>query len=314
VTSSTAALIVAFLIGLAVIAVLAGIALIVVAILRASRYETADRPVQPGELPEDARPVLPLPEPRRRGVDRFFHQLVVESGDVFDENTAIAMVVGGGIVGAAIPLVLWNNMLAVGGGLLIGVLLPIFLLSFLRWRRLRRMRSNLPETLQVVADAIRSGRTLQQTFEMAATEIDAAMGPEFARSAKQLELGHPPVFVLSRLIQRIPLPEFRIFSTAVVVHEATGGNLALLTERLAAGARDREQFYGHLGAVTAGSRLSAFGLVLGPLIGALVLMWIQPTYLGIFLTSPYGPPLLAIAAALQIVGIIWVWRVLRLRY
>jgi tight adherence protein B len=49
-------------------------------------------------------------------------------------------------------------------------------------------------------------------------------------------------------------------------------------------------------------------------VGLAALAWIEPEYLGIFFTHRLGPTLLTIAAALQIVGIIWVWRVLKVKY
>jgi Flp pilus assembly protein TadB len=67
-------------------------------------------------------------------------------------------------------------------------------------------------------------------------------------------------------------------------------------------------------AVTAGSRLSAFGMVLGSMIALSVLAWLEPEYLSIFFTHNLGPTLLTIAAALQVVGVLWVWRVLRVNY
>jgi tight adherence protein B len=137
---------------------------------------------------------------------------------------------------------------------------------------------------------------------------------EFDQAEKQFQLGHTPLAILDRLAKRIPLSEFRIFATAVLVHRKAGGNLAALTERLSHTARDRQEIRGHLMAVTAGSRLSAFGMVIGSSIGLAVLAWLEPEYLSIFFTHRLGPTLLTIAATLQLLGVFWVWRVLRVNY
>ena len=60
---------------------------------------------------------------------------------------------------------------------------------------------------------------------------------------------------MNRMVRRMPLPEFRIFATAVVVHRRAGGNLSLLTERMSKAAHDRQDVRNHMLAVTAGSRL-----------------------------------------------------------
>jgi tight adherence protein B len=137
---------------------------------------------------------------------------------------------------------------------------------------------------------------------------------EFGQAVEHFKLGHSPMSILNRLAKRIPLSEFRIFATAVMVHRRAGGNLAALTERLSHTARDRQEIRGHLMAVTAGSRLSAFGMVVGSLIGLAVLAWLEPEYLSVFFTHRLGPTLLTIAATLQLLGVVWVWRVLKVNY
>jgi Flp pilus assembly protein TadB len=49
-------------------------------------------------------------------------------------------------------------------------------------------------------------------------------------------------------------------------------------------------------------------------VAAGVLMSLQPDYLRTFLTHPWGPYLLGIAGALQLLGILWVARILRVSY
>jgi len=266
-----------------------------------------------GVAPEEE-PLFLTGEPDRGRIDQSFRRLVQQSGTTLSEGAVLALVIGAGVVGGAAIFTFTDDLLLSGAGVVLGVTLPILVLYIVRWRRFRQMRAAMPETLDTVADAIRSGRTLQHTFKMVAEETNTAFSDEFEHAAAQLELGHSPVSVLNRMVRRLPLAEFRIFATAVLVHRQAGGNLALLTERLANSARDREQFHGHLGAVTAGSRFSAIGLVFGSIIGIVVLGLIQPTYVGSFFTNPYGLPLLAIAGTLELIGILWVWRILKVQY
>ena len=71
---------------------------------------------------------------------------------------------------------------------------------------------------------------------------------------------------------------------------------------------------GHVNAVTAGSRLSAFGMVLASIFAVSVLAWLEPEYLSAFVNHPLGPTLLAVAIGLLIVGSIWIWRWMRVSY
>jgi tight adherence protein B len=134
---------------------------------------------------------------------------------------------------------------------------------------------------------------------------------EFAYAHSQLELGHTPIGVMNRMVRRVPLPEFRVFATAVVVHRRAGGNLSLLTERMSKAAHDRTDTRNHMLAVTAGSRLSAIGMVLAGIIALILLGWMQPEYIQTFVEHPRGPWLRATSILLQVIGAIWVWRILK---
>ena len=247
-------------------------------------------------------------------IDRFFLSLIEGSGSKLGVSAAVSLVAGLAVVGCAVPLVLLENLLAAAAGLLLGVALPLGWWAFFRARRLRTIKRRLPETLELLADGVRCGQTLEQAAEMVAEQAPAPLNEEFGHCVAQLNLGHSPTAVLARMNHRIPLPEFRVFSTAVLVHRQTGGNLSLLAQRLAGSARDRQESHGHVKAATAANRFSVIGLTVGTLAAVGILAWLQPEYLEIFRTHELGPSLLIAAAVLQAVGILWIWRVMKMQY
>jgi tight adherence protein B len=251
------------------------------------------------------------PEEPAGDLNQSFFHLVEESGTTMDMPTALALVMGSAIVGFGIPLVFFENLLGAAGGLILGALIPISYLVTIRFFRVRTMRQVLPQALQAVADAVRSGQNLSEACQLVSQEIKGPLGQEFGFAHSQLELGHAPLAVMHRMVRRIPLAEFRVFATAVVVHRRAGGNLSLLTERMSKAAHDRQDIRNHMLAVTAGSRLSAIGMVLAGIIALIVLGWLEPQYVETFLNHPKGPWLLATSIGLQIVGGIWVWRILK---
>ena len=262
---------------------------------------------------ELARRRLLDPKPTSR-IDRAFFSLLETSGRDIDGSTALAIIAGAAVIGCAVPLVLLENLLAASAGLVLGAALPIAWWAGCRSWRMRAMKKYLPETLEMLADGVRAGQTLEQAAQMVSAPGPKPLNAEFGYCAAQLKLGHSPVAVLARMARRVPLPEFKIFTTAVVVHRQTGGNLALLAQRLAGSARDRHEFGGHVRAVTAASRFSMVGLTIGTLVAVGILAWLQPEYLEVFRTHRLGPTLLATAAGLQLLGIVWVWRTLKMQF
>ena len=149
--------------------------------------------------------------------------------------------------------------------------------------------------LDLLADGLHAGQTLEQGAELVAARTPAPLNEEFGYSVSLLKLGHSPVAVMERMARRIPLPEFQVFAMAVLVHRQTGGNLATLTSRLAGSARDRQEFFGHLGAQTVAGRYSAIGLVI-------VAIWGWPpscicvrSTLEFFLQHELGPGMLLLS-------------------
>ncbi len=253
-------------------------------------------------------------EPDGNKMDRNFFRFVEETGLPMDTTGALAIVVGCGLIGMTIPLVVFENEIYGAVGLLLGLLTPLATLQIVRWIRCQRMQKHLPETLQIVSDAVSSGYTLEESCALVVHEVKGPLQKEFEHAKHQFELGHSPLSIMARMVRRVPLPEFRVFATAVVVHQRAGGNLSLLTERMAHVARDRQEVRGHLMAVTAGSRLSAFGMVFGSIAAMVLLAILEPDYVGAFATHPMGPTLLLTAVGLMSFGIVWVWRLLRENY
>ncbi len=248
------------------------------------------------------------------GFDRWFATLLEEADTGITPLTASMMVAGFTLlVGGAIFVITDNILLGVGSGMISMVIPMAYWMSRREWR-ISRMRKYLPEALEAIGDSLRSGLNLEMSMENVAQQLEEPLKAEFEYGVKQLAVGLSPTLVMERMARRIPVSEFRIFTTAVLVHRKTGGNLALLAERLAKSARDRTEFNSLVKAVSAGSRLSMIGLVVVTLIAMLFLAGMNGEYLRMFLIHPYGPRLIGLAVCLILVGSLWAWKIMKITY
>src|SRR5262249_39322198 len=100
----------------------------------------------------------------------------------------------------------------------------------------------------------------------------------------------------------------------VGLYMQTGGNLVLLLERLADSVRDRNQFQGQFFAATAQSRVVAIAIgAAGPLL-VLAYLLREPEHLNAFFQSPTRWGIIATCAVLEVIGIVWLWWILRVDY
>ena len=247
-------------------------------------------------------------------IDRRFYQLLAESGLPLSPLVVLLLMGGAAVVTGAIVWVWTENFGAALAAALVGFWPPLFWVMWVRSRRIRAMETLLPGALEQLADCLHGGQTLEQAAELMTVQTASPLKEEFGYCVQLLKMGQSPVGVMERLSRRIPLPEFRLFATAVLVHRQTGGNLAQLTARLAVSARDRQEWRRHLGAQTVTGRYSALGLIACGVVGITVLSLLRPEYTRVFFTHPRGPGFLLTAVVLMIIGTIWVSRVIRVHY
>ncbi len=247
-------------------------------------------------------------------LDESLLNLLTRAGNVIEPPAALTIVAAFGLVGCAFPLLAFESLIGGVIGLLIGITIPLLWWAIQGSRRLKAMNKDLPETFDALADALRGGRSLQQAAQMVAEDTTGPLSKEFDYCASQLRLGHSPVAVLERMVKRIPLAEFKMFAIAVTMHQQTGGNLSRLVSRLSSAVRDRQEFRGHLAATTAGSRLSAIGLIVASVLGVAILSLIDPEYVQRLVSYRHGPMLIVIACILQVSGIFWLWKIMRIKY
>jgi tight adherence protein B len=199
-------------------------------------------------------------------------------------------------------------------GLVLGIILAFLFLWVLERRRRRLIQSQLPDAFYFMARSLRAGLSLEQTLTRAGEQLEDPLAAEFRRCASQIQLGLHPHQALLITANRLALSDFDVFAATVGLYYRSGGNLALLLDRLAASTRDRIQFLGYFRAATALAR--AAGFFLAAAVPALVIAYAawQPEHVGMLFHSAAGWQILGIAALLELAGIVWFLYLLRVDY
>ncbi len=260
---------------------------------------------------------LPLdrnaPQPRTivGRFDRWFLRLMVESGMSWSPVTAVLfMLLLGTIIGGTIFL--FSDAPVPGMlGMIVGMTIGMVCFMVVRSRRMRQVQTQLPSALEMLARAVRAGESLDQAVHLVGDKSPEPLSVEFRRCANQLSMGISMAAVMRALVHRLQLTDVRIFTTTLTVHRQTGGNLAWTLERLAGVIRERLAYRRQMRASTAAGRMSATLIAaIGPLL-FVYLFFAEPQYVSGLTQSPLGQSLLAAAVFLEIVGLVWIARMLR---
>jgi tight adherence protein B len=184
-----------------------------------------------------------------------------------------------------------------------GALLPTVVVQQLVGRRRREFQHRLPEALELIASALRSGYNFSRCLQLVAKEMPGPMGDEAQRFTDELAVGIPTEEALDRLTERQPSYDVKLFAAAVQMQARVGGNLSEILLKTGAMVRERYKLQGEISALTAEGRLSAVILAGVPIFLAIVVSTLSPGYLTPLLAEPLGRYLALGGAVLWVVGL-----------
>ena len=183
------------------------------------------------------------------------------------------------------------------------------------WKRKRRMRSfeeRFPEALDLLGRAVRAGHAFTTGLEIVSKESAEPVAGEFRTCFEEQNFGLPMRDALLNMAERIPLVDVRFFVTALLVQKETGGNLAEILDELARVIRDRFRIYREVQVKTAQGRLTAVILIALPILMLIALEMMNPTYVRVLFHDPVGATLLGVAAVMQLIGSVVIWRIVHI--
>ena len=111
-------------------------------------------------------------------------------------------------------------------GLLLGMALPYLVIGRLGNRRVAAFTALLPDAIDLMVRALRSGLPISEAIIGAGREIADPVGGELRLVESGMRLGRDLDALLWDIARRIDAPEFRFFIIALGVQRETGGNLA----------------------------------------------------------------------------------------
>ena len=262
-----------------------------------------------GRLPlarDERKPTGPISQ-----LDHAFQRLVVETGIDATPMAALLLMIASGLALGGVFFLWLNDVIPAAIGFGIGMLLPLPYLIYRRTQRLKEIQNQLPGVLDLLARAVRAGESLDQAIELVGRKAPEPLAREFRRCSHQLQMGLSLQASMRALAFRVRTMEMRILATTLSVHRAAGGNLAETLERMALVIRERLTYRRQLRATTAAGRFSAALVSLAGVCLFGYMFFFQSEYIGKLFSSPFGQSLLATAVVLEIVGLIWIWRMLK---
>ncbi len=206
-------------------------------------------------------------------------------------------------------------LMGIGPGILTGALLGASPLIYLHVRRRRRraaFEAQFPEAVDMMSRAIRAGHAFTTGIKMVGDEMPDPVGKEFRRVFAEQDLGLPIRSAMMRMLDRVDLVDLKLFVVAVLIQRQSGGNLAEILDKIAYTIRERFRIFRQLKVHTAQAKLTGIILTALPPVVASLIFMLNYEYIKIIFTEPAGLRILAASAALQIVGFLWIRKIVNI--
>src|ERR1700731_3701470 len=212
----------------------------------------------------------------RAGLDWSTQKFMIVSGMLAAACFAMAMVAGGGLLGAA------GLAFAAGFGL------PRWMLSYLKKRREKNFLKALPDAVDVIVRGIKAGLPLFESIKVVAADAPEPLKSEFLAIIETQAIGMPLGEACARLFDRMPVPEANFFGIVISIQQKSGGNLSEALGNLSKVLRDRKKMAEKIQGMSMEAKASASIIGSLPPIVMLLVYLSTPEYISLLWTHPTG--------------------------
>ncbi len=178
-----------------------------------------------------------------------------------------------------VPIAVWvltSNPVFTLAAVVVPFLLPAIVVRRLRKRRLKHFVSQFPDALMTLAASLKAGTSIAVALENLVNETKPPINQEFAIMLRSQRLGMSFEESLKVMEERLPVPEFSMFSAGVRIARETGGNLADMLESLADTLYRKLQVEGKIEALTAQGKIQGMVMAGLPIGIMLILSFMEP--------------------------------------
>jgi tight adherence protein B len=176
--------------------------------------------------------------------------------------------------------------------------------------RARNFERLLIEAIDLMSGALFAGSNLTQALRSAGSVAEEPVRGAFHEIDRRLTLGMPLHRAMGHMVESFDGEGVRLFTQTLAAKSQAGGDLAPVLRSLNETLRDRWRQQRQVQAQLAGARVSAIAVAALPYAFAPILVWMRPDWFKTLIDHPLGAPLLFFAVLLQLIGMVWLWRIL----
>ncbi len=206
------------------------------------------------------------------------------------------------IVFALVALLRFGFAIPVLAFAVIGFAVPALYLRNRRGHRLGEFEVGLPRAMELMANSMKAGQSISQSFRSVVENAGPPVSDEFALARREIELGASIESALGNMVKRVGSSDLRLMVMVITIQHSVGGDLPAILITLADTMKQRAEVRAEVLASTAQSRASSLIITLLPIAAGLLLYFLVPEYFRPMFTNPLGWFMLGVAAVMLAIG------------
>ncbi|GGI71529.1 secretion system protein [Pseudarthrobacter scleromae] len=220
-------------------------------------------------------------------------------------------------IGAGVGMLVGTVTVGPLVGLLLALLAPFIgklVLGFLAGKRRATFDGQLGDTLQLLSGGLRAGHSILRAIDAAAAESQKPTSEEMRRVITETSLGRDLLAALNDTADRMKNEDFVWISQAIQINREVGGNLADVLDQVNETIRERAEIKGHIKALAAEGKFSAYILIAMPFGIVAMLLAVSPNYMNSMFTHPLGWAMIGASFVLMTIGALWMRKIIDLKF
>ncbi|MDA1230454.1 MAG: type II secretion system F family protein [Planctomycetota bacterium] len=225
----------------------------------------------------------------------------------------MALTAGTAGLGGMMALIIHAPASLIPVGAFLGFIMPWGWLWWRRRSRFNRFEKQLPDALDLMSRALRSGHSLSSGLNVVSSEMSAPISVEFRHVYDEQNLGISMEQALRNMLIRVPNMDLQFFVTAVAIQRQAGGDLAEILNKISYIVRERFKILGQVKALTGEGRISGVVLMGLPVALFFAVYYLNPDYVMLLFNRELGRQMVTIAVIMQIIGAVVIKKIVDIK-
>ncbi len=191
--------------------------------------------------------------------------------------------------------------------------MPLLMVKATYEKRCNRFVEQMVDSLTIMANGIKTGSNPVQSMQRVIEIMNNPIKQEFEKIVGDTQLGSSFEEALNKLAERIPRPDVQMFVTAINILKETGGNLAETFETIVFVIRERQKIEKKIEAITSKGVMQGIIVMAVPFLIFIVFLFMDPNFIRPMYTTTMGYILLFVMLVLQVIGGIWIKKIVTIK-